>query len=504
MSGGPEILLHLDRSHPETLAGQLRSGLRDAVRNGRLPAGTRLPASRVLAQDLGVSRGVVVDAYAQLVAEGFLVTRPGSATVVSDAVGTGAMHLPWFHSRRDPQRLRQPELDLRPTGPDLSLFPRSQAARTFTELFRYLPAAEFGYTGPWGVTRLRQQLAAHLGRVRAAMAPVDGIVVVTGGTQALTITARTLALADHHRIAVEDPGDPMDRHLLLAHGLEPVPVPVDGDGLSVSALRDTGCRAVLASPGCQFPTGTVMSAARRASLLEWAVTSSALVVEDDRRADFHFGRRALACLQGMRPAHVIMLGSISRTLAPGMRLGWIVPPPSLLQAIAETKRDDDFGSGILEQHALASWLEAGHYDQHVRHARRAYGARRAELSRQLDRYFPGWPQHGVAAGLEILLELPAGVSERHVVAHARQLGLGLSALGPMRVTSAGPPGLVLSYARLATRHCADAVTRLQSAVKAVLAEGQSLTAVTIPASPAGPWRLTSSDWPAATEDFYPP
>jgi len=165
MSGGPEILLHLDRSHPETLAGQLRSGLRDAVRNGRLPAGTRLPATRVLAQDLGVSRGVVLDAYAQLVAEGFLVTRPGSATVVSGAVGTAVPHPSWFRSHRDPRRLWRPELDLRPAGPDLALFPRSQAARTFTEVIRYLPAAEFGSTGPWGVARLREQLAAHLSRV---------------------------------------------------------------------------------------------------------------------------------------------------------------------------------------------------------------------------------------------------------------------------------------------------------------------------------------------------
>ena len=370
-------------------------------------------------------------------------------------------------------------------------------------MIRYLPAAELGYTGPWGVARLREQLAAHLSRVRAAMAPADGIVVVTGGTQALTITARALAGAGHHRIAVEDPGDPVYRHLLEVHGLEPVPVPVDGEGLVVSALREAGCRAVLTSPGYQFPTGAVMSAARRASLLEWAVADSALVVEDDHRADFHFGGRALACLQGMRPAQVILLGSVSRTLAPGMRLGWVVPPPGLLQAIAETKRDDDFGTGVIEQHALASWLESGHYDQHVRHVRRAYGARRAELARQLDRYFPGWPQHGAAAGLEILLELPAGLSERHVVAHARQLGLGVSALGPMRVTSPGPPGLVLSYARIAPRHCDEAVARLQAAVKAVLAEDQSLTAAAIPAVADEPWRLTSSDWPATTEDFYP-
>lgn len=503
MSGGPEILVHLDRGHPDTLAAQLRAGLRDAIRSGRLGAGTRLPASRVLAQDLGVSRGVVVEAYAQLVAEGFLVTRPGSATVVSD-VGVAIADSSSSLRRRPSSRLWRPELDLRPAGPDLALFPRSRGARTMTDIFRHLPAAEFGYTGPWGVTRLRRQLETHLGRVRAAMAPADGIVVVTGGTQALTIIARTLAAAGHDGIGVEDPGDPMHRHVLRAHGLNPVPVPVDADGLDVGVLAETGCRAVLTSPSRQFPTGAVMSAARRARLLDWAVTRSALIVEDDRGADFHFGRPALACLQGMRPDNVMLIGSISITLAPAMRLGWIVAPRGLLRAIAETKRDDDFGTGVIEQHALASWLESGQYDRHVRHARRAYAARRAELSRQLYQQFPDWPQHGVPAGLEILLELPGTLSEGHVVAHARQLGLGLRALGPMRVKPVGPPGLVLSYARLPARHCTEAVARLKRAVTAVLAEDRSLTAAAIPAASGESWRLASAEWPAAIEDFYAP
>ena len=503
MSGGSGILLHVDRSHPETLAAQVRAGLRDAIRSGRMTAGTRLPASRLLAEDLGVSRGVVVDAYAQLVAEGFLVTRPGSATIVSDAVRITTAHSSWLTRRREPAtRLWRPGLDLRPTGPDLALLSRSQGAKTMTELFRHLPAAEFGYTGPWGVARLRRQLEAHLGRVRAAMAPADGIVVVSGGTQALTVIARTLAAAGHDRIAVEDPGAPMHRHLLRANGLATVPVPVDTEGLDVDALAASGCRVVLASPGYQFPTGAVMSASRRARLLEWAVTHSALIIEDDRCADLHFGRPALACLQGMRPAQVILIGSISITLAPAMRLGWIVPPPDLLRTIAETKRDDDFGTGMMEQHALASWLESGQYDRHMRRSRHAYAARHAELSRQLRQQFPGWPQHGVAAGLEILLELPDGMSEKHVVAHARQLDLGLSPLGPMRVASTGPPGLVLSYARLAPRHCTEAVTRLKRAVDAVLAEGRSLTAAAISGDSNEPWHLTSADWPAATEYFY--
>ncbi len=502
MSGGPEILLHIDRSHPETLTAQLCAGLRDAIRSRRLVAGTRLPASRVLADDLGVSRGVVVDAFAQLVAEGFLVTRPGSGTMVSDAAGITPAHSLWWHQRGQRDHwLWQPELDLRPSGPDPALFPRPQAARTMTEIFRRLPAAELGYTGPWGVATLRRQLEAHLGRLRGAMAPAEGIVVVTGRTQALTVIARTLAAGGHDRIAVEDPSDPRHRHLLGVHGLKATAVPVDDEGLDVDALAASGCRAVLTSPSCQFPTGAVMSAARRARLLDWAVARRALIVEDDQRADFHFDRPALACLQGMRPEQVMLIGSVSMTLAPAMRLGWIVPPPQLLRAIAETKRDDDFGSAVMEQHALASWLESGQYDRHVRRARRSYAMRRAALSRQLHERFPRWPQQGSPAGLEILLELPGDLSDRHVAAHARQQGLGISPLSPMRISTAGPPGLVLSYARLSPRHCPEAITRLELAVQAVIAEDRSLTATAIPADDQ-PWHLTSADWPAAPEDFY--
>jgi GntR family transcriptional regulator / MocR family aminotransferase len=503
MSGGPEILLHVDRGHPETLASQLRAGLRDAIRSGRLMAGTRLPASRVLAEDLRVSRGVVVEAYAQLVAEGFLVTRPGSGTLVSDVAGATPEHSSWWH-RRDQQhhRLWRPELDLRPPGPDPTLFPRSQAVRTMTEVFRHLPAAEFGYTGPWGVAALRRQLEFHLGRLRAAMAPADGIVVVTGLTQALTVIARTLATAGYDHVAVEDPSAPVQRHLLQVHGLKPIPIPVDEEGLDVGLLATSGCRVVLTSPSCQFPTGAVMSAARRARLLEWAVANRALIIEDDQRADFHFDRPALACLQGMRPEHVVLIGSVSTTLAPAMRLGWIVPPPQLLQAIAETKRDDDFGTAVMEQYALASWLESGQYNRHVRRARRSYAMRRAALSRQLHQYYPQWAQRGSPAGLEILLELPGSLSDQHVAAHARQQGLGITPLSPMRISTAGPPGLVLSYARLTPRHCADAVQRLELALQAVMTEERTLAAAAIPAQEQE-WHLTSADWPAAPDDFYP-
>ena len=250
-----------------------------------------------------MSRGVVVDAYAQLVAEGFLVTRPGSGTLVSDAAGLTPAHSSWWHRRgQQHQRLWQPEIDLRPSGPDPALFPRSQAARTMTEVFRRLPAAEFGYTGPWGVAALRRQLESHLGRLRAAMAPADGIVVVTGRTQALTVIARTLAAAGYDRVAVEDPGIPGTVTCSRYTASSPSRSRSTTRGLTSSVLAASGCRAVLASPSCQFPTGAVMSAARRARMLEWAVARRALIIEDDQHADFHFERPALACLQGMRPS----------------------------------------------------------------------------------------------------------------------------------------------------------------------------------------------------------
>lgn len=500
MSGGQAILLQLDRSHPETLAGQLRAALLDAIRLGRLPTGTRLPASRVLAQELGVSRGVVVDAYEQLAAEGFLATRTGSGTTVSAAAEVTKGHPPPPDPSESLPKPWRPRLDLRPAGPDPAMFPRSEIGKAMMEVLRHMPTGELAYSGPWGAPALRRQLAARLARIRGTVAQADEVIVLTGGTQALTLIARTLAAADHDVIAVEDPGDPVHRRLLHAHGLTPVSVPVDGEGLNVAALEQTACRALLASPSRQFPTGAVMSSARRALVIDWAVRRQAVIIEDDRYAELQPPDSAFPCLQGMCPAQVILIGSVSLTLAPALRLGWLVPPPNLLRPLAETKRDDDMGTGVIEQHMLASLLESGLYDRHLRHARRTYAARGSEFCRLLSESFPGWPQRGVRGGLEVLLELPDEISEPQLIAHGRKLGLGLSGLGPMRVSSGGPHGLVLSYARLALRQCAQAVAQLTEAVSLVRADKPSVAAV-LAGKPAL-WRLTSTNWPAVISDFY--
>jgi GntR family transcriptional regulator / MocR family aminotransferase len=501
VSGGQAILLQVDRNHPERLAGQLRAALLDAIRLGRLPTGTRLPASRVLAQELGVSRGVVVDAYEQLTAEGFLTTRMGSGTVVSAAAEVTGGHLPRLEpSGESLPRLWRPRLDLRPAGPDPAIFPRPQMGKAMMEVLRRLPTSELAYSGPWGVAALRDQLAARLARIRGAVAHADEIIVITGGTQALTLIARTLAAAGHDIIAVEDPGDPVHRRLLHAHGLTPVSVPVDGEGLNVAALEQTACRALLASPSRQFPTGAVMSSARRALVIDWAVRRQAVIIEDDRYAELQPADSAFPCLQGMCPAQVVLIGSVSLTLAPALRLGWLAPPPDLLRPLAEAKRDDDMGTGVFEQHMLASLLESGLYDRHLRHARRVYSARGSEFSRLLSGSFPGWPQRGVRGGLEILLELPDEISELQLIVHGRKLGVGLSGLGPMRVSSVGPHGLVLSYARLTPGKCAQAVAQLNEAVSLVRAAGQTVAAVL--AGGPTPWRLTSTNWPAVISDFY--
>jgi GntR family transcriptional regulator/MocR family aminotransferase len=261
----------------ETLAGQLRA----AVRVGTLPVGTRLPASRTLAADLGVSRGVVVRAYDQLVAEGYLAGRRGSGTIVAGGSDPGP-----------PAPLRPITRSSNPGLPSGGTFPRAAWARCAARALAALTDDELGYGDPAGLPRLREELARYLGRVRAVLAPPERVIVVNGFAQASRLVADVLCGGGTTSIAVEDPGSIGLRDQLTASGLTCVPVPVDGEGIQVDALAASGVHAVVVTPAHQFPTGAVTSPARRHALLEWARSCGGLVLEDDYDAEFRYDRTA--------------------------------------------------------------------------------------------------------------------------------------------------------------------------------------------------------------------
>ena len=459
-----ELLVALGESSRLPLRVRLAGALRDAVRDGRLPTGTTLPSTRLLAQDLAVSRGVVVDAYAQLAAEGFLRSRPGAGTTVS-YVPTIGLPAQWSASR--PVMAAGPELDLRPGWPDLSAFPRRVWGAALREALRDLPDAALGYTEPWGPFELRRELASYLSRVRGAMTAPDGVVMVSGVTQGLTLLARMLLRDGQNRIAVEDPSNAIQRQLLGRLGVQVVDVPVDDSGVVVDALAASGARAIVCTPAHQYPRGVVLSSARREQLLRWAAEADGLVIEDDYDAEFRYDRVPLACLQGMDPQHVALLGSVSKTLAPALRIGWVVTPPLLLPALRSIKRDDDFGSNAIDQHVLARLLGSGAYDRHLRALRRRYRHRRDALIEALADRLPGWEVMGSAGGLHLTVSLPPELPENRLVAAAAARGLAVLGLQHMSGSESAAEGLVISYARATPHMLQDAVARLEEASRVV-------------------------------------
>lgn len=443
-----------------TLRFRIAAALRDAIRTGHLKPGTILPSSRVLARDLGVSRGPVVDAYAQLTAEGFVNSRPGGSTRVA--------FLPVFVPpvQSPPQKLK-PRLgivDLRPGWPDLSTFPRRDWSAAVRDVLNSLPSEELGYIEPWGAWATRQELATYLSRVRGTVTGPDGVVVVSGVTQGITLLCRFLLEQGHRRIAVEDPSNAVQRRLLHRLGLEVVDVPVDGQGLQIDALAATQARTVLCTPAYQYPSGVVLSPGRRRRLLQWAEDFDGLILEDDFDAEFRYERLPVACLQAMNPDRVVLLGSVSKTLAPALRLGWVVTPPELMASMRSAKRDDDFGSNGLDQHVFASLLRSGQYDRHVRGLRRLYRARRALFVEALARRLPDWAVTGSAGGLNLTISLPELIPEGTMVAAANELGLLVIGLGTMTGRAEQPAGLVLSFARASQDMTKDAVERLATAI----------------------------------------
>ena len=457
MSFLADILLPAGPSR--TAGARLVAALREAIDSGRLPAGTRLPSTRALAADLGLSRGVVVGAYEQLVAEGRLVTRPGSGTVVAS--------LPEPTASPGPPVSPGPvgPLPLRPGVPDLGLFPRAAWRRAYDHAVRTVPDHLLDYGDPCGVADLRRELAAYLGRVRGARATADQIVVTTGAAQAMTLLATVLAGQGVTRIGLEDPGSRAVGQQFARSGLEVVPVPVDAEGIDVDTLAETGVRAVFVTPAHQFPLGMVLSPRRRAALVAWARRTGGLVIEDDYDAEFRYDREPVGCVQGLAPDVVALIGTASKALAPGLRRGWLVVPPGLRAAVTEAKAAADLGESVLEQVAFARLLATGDYDRHLRYARRVHRARRDAVVAALAEHLPPARVHGVAAGLHLVAELDPEADDVAIVEAAWSLGLGPLALSSLRWRSTGPPGLVLGYGAHTPDALREAVHRLSTVVR---------------------------------------
>ncbi len=440
-NSGGDLLLRLDRGAPRGLRAQLEEELRGAIRDGRLAADSRLPPSRSLAADLGVSRRLVVDSYAQLLAEGYLTARAGAGTfVAAGALSSGAAP-----AAEPPRALRY---DFFPGSPDLAGFPRRAWLRAQRVVLREAPDSAFGYPDPRGAPELRRALAGHLRRVRGVVADEGTVLVCSGAAQALTLLAGVLGSG--LEVAVEDPGLPLHREILAAADASLLPLPLDEHGARVEALQDVFPAAVLVTPAHQSPTGAALSAGRRASLLTWARTREVLVIEDDYDAEFRFDRQPLGALQGLAPDRVAYMGTVSKTLAPALRLGWLVLPERLVDAVAECKRLADAGSPTLEQLALAHLIESGDYDRHLRQARRRYRARRDALVAAVARHLPGARVTGVAAGLHAIVRLPGAVDGLALMRAAALRSVGVYPLGYGYLTPRPvDDGLVLGYANLA-------------------------------------------------------
>ena len=481
----PELLLELDRRAAEPLRSQLERQLRDAIRSGRLGVGERLPSSRELARELGLSRGLVQDCYAQLQAEGYLTTHVGSATrVAARAAATpGQAVVP----RAEPQPPAggsdaaatagpnaragaRPAVDFASGVPDLTSFPRADWAWAVREACRAAPTASFGYGDPRGSEQLREVLAAYLRRVRAAAVSPERIVICTGFAQGLNLVLPALATGGVTRVGFEDPGYSTSVAAAAGRaGIDAVPVPVDESGIDVTALAATGAGAAVLTPAHQWPTGVVLSPQRRLQLVEWSASSDGTIIEDDYDAEFRYDRDPVGSLQGLAPDRVAAIGTVSKSLAPSLRLGWVVCPPWLAGAVAEEKAGQDRGSPVLDQLALAILMESGRFDRHLRRMRSSYAKRRVALVDALARHAPDVTVTGLQAGFHAVAHLPGRLAEQPVIAAARERSIGLYGMSEHRSSrSPSPAQLVLGFGNLSER----SITAGVAAVGDLLRDGR--------------------------------
>ncbi|MFV0129047.1 PLP-dependent aminotransferase family protein [Streptomyces sp. HMX112] len=443
------------------LAAWLAGRLRHAISDGRLPVGSRLPATRVLAAELGVSRGVVTEAYQRLGEDGHIAGRGRHGTVVVAAPLTVPVPSPRVRPAAarlftggepgadvyDALRAAPARVDLTPGLPDLAAFPRAAWLRAERDVLADLPAAALGYGDPRGAPELRRAVAAWLARYRGIRVDPAEVLIVAGTAQALGLIAHVLRAEGVSELAVEDPGSLGARQHLRNAGMRTPPVPVDTEGIRVDALSATGAPAVLLTPAHQFPTGVVLGGGQRRALMAWAAGQGGLVVEDDYDAEHRYDRPPVPALRAMLPDRVVYAGSVSKLLAPALRVGWVVAPPRYREALVDAKRFTDLGNPVLPQLVLARLMESGALERHLRFLRGRHRQRRDAMIAAFAEHLPRAVVHGAAAGLHLMVTFDGVRDGDDTALAAAALAEGVKA-HPLSWHTQLPyaPGLVLGYA----------------------------------------------------------
>ncbi|MFF7348136.1 PLP-dependent aminotransferase family protein [Streptomyces antimycoticus] len=451
--------LHLELARAGSRRTALMAALREAIRDGRLAPDTRLPPYRSLAADLGIARNTVADAYAELVAEGWLTARQGSGTRVAPRPapppsrrrtpgrGPGGRSAGASGGPRARRPAPRPVHNLLQGQPDAAAFPRAAWLASTRRALTAAPHEAFGPGDPRGRPELRRALADYLARARGVRTDPGRIVVCSGFAHALQLLSGTRLLRP--RMAVESYGLAFHRSLLSSAGIHTIPLPLDADGALTDGLTALdGLRAALLTPAHQFPTGGPLHPERRAAAVAWARESGGLVLEDDYDGEFRYDRRPVGAVQGLGPDRVLYLGSVSKSLSPALRLGWMVLPDQLVDRVLAAKGEREGWTGVVDQLTLADFIESGGYDGHVRRMRQRYRRRRDQLVATLAERAPHVRVSGIAAGLHAVLELPPG-TERSALRAAAWQGLALDGLGDYRhpdATTPHPDGLVVGYA----------------------------------------------------------
>jgi GntR family transcriptional regulator / MocR family aminotransferase len=438
--------LHLDVSGTR-VRQRLEAALRDAIRAGRLAEGARLPSSRTLAAELGIARNTVTEVYTQLTAEGWLTARGGSGTTVAPLRGPAPD--PGLEAA---EAAAHPRYDLWPGEPDLSAFPRGEWLTAARKALVDAPDAVLGYGDRRGLPTLRAALAEYLARTRGVVSAPggDNIVICSGFGHGLEMVGRALRATGAGTVAMEEYGHPGHRDIITRQGLGTRLLPLDAGGAVVDAAGDAD--AVVLTPAHQFPLGMTLAPDRRRSFAEWGGT----VIEDDYDGEFRYDRQPVGAMQALAPDQVIYCGTASKSLAPGVRLAWLVVPPSLLDRVTACLTG---GPSALDQLTLAEFVTSGAYDRQIRRARLVYRHRRDRLITALDQL--GLRVGGIAAGLHVVVDLPTTTAEARAVARAEARGLALSGLGWYDLApGAARAGLVIGYARPPDHAYTTAIARL--------------------------------------------